>query len=333
MSSVFSEIGASRARPAASLFIFIIVFACIFFSANALAADGKRGLVFDPSGDTFGNSTLIDIDRFAAVVDDDELEITMSFFGPITPADEDMPNSVSGVIEIDIDQDLNTGNKSIVDDFCPGDPELGVEFYVDMDSFDGATGLTDLFDGNGTFVDQVDADFTEDSFTVSIPLSLLDEDDGIANLAAVMGTTTEATDCAPNSGFIISHIPGFVINVSTNAFIVDITGFVVGFIVEDGSVRVAMTGESNPALGPPIDDAFIELINIFTGDTIETNDDCSDDLVAEAEVEQIIGRELGSESDACLVMTLDAGLYGLRLRDSSGGSGYGLAGATGAVEE
>lgn len=117
-------------------------------------------------------------------------------------------------------------------------------------------------------------------------------------------------------------------NVSSNANIVDENGIVVGFIVNSGPVRVALTGESNPALGTPIPDALIDLLDIATGETLASNDDCSSDPDMQMEVTDTIGRPLGAATDACLMVTLNNGLYGVRLKDVAGGSGFGLAGAT-----
>ncbi len=102
----------------------------------------------------------------------------------------------------------------------------------------------------------------------------------------------------------------------------------VGFIINAGAARVALTGESNATLGTPLADAVIELLDIATGEVITSNDNCGDDPATETEVTETIGRELGAETDACLMETLDAGTYGVRLKDASGGSGFGLASAT-----
>ena len=62
----------------------------------------------------------------------------------------------------------------------------------------------DVVDVNSVVVGTADAVFDSHAFTVTIPLSILN-DDGAMNVAAVMGNVTGDTDCVPDGGYLGIH--------------------------------------------------------------------------------------------------------------------------------
>ncbi len=171
-----------------------------------LGGGAPQGSVDDPVGDTFGGlSPQHDLTQFSAFIDGSgtNLLLGMTFDGNITPADSGMADALVGLLEMDLDQDNGTGSSPISDFFCPMTTNLGVEFLVDLGTYTDGSGQMLLVDLANGPVGNVDATFTSNSVSITVPLALLG-DDGFLNTATVIGTGPEPTDCAPNGGFLTS---------------------------------------------------------------------------------------------------------------------------------
>ncbi len=171
-----------------------------------LHAPVAKAMVGDPTGDTFGSGTTqADITELSANIVGNALEIGVTFAGAISAPDSGQPNAVDGLIDIDTDQDGSTGLVPFVD-LTTGNPTTGMgdEYHVDLFDYDGEDSTVSLVDdvANPGATTRVAISFTSNSLTVTIPLVLLGEfgADGAVNIAAVMGSITEPTDVAPNSG-------------------------------------------------------------------------------------------------------------------------------------
>ncbi len=169
--------------------------------------DFEKAATTDPENDTFGNSAApIDITGFSADATSEALVIGLTFAGAISPPDSGQPNAIVGYVDIDADQDGNTGDGPWTD-FLTGSNAtgLGNEYYVDFFSYSATDGACDVVDDNTEIVTgRAPVSFTSMTMTVQIPLSLLGNDDGAVNTAAVVGTTEEPTDKVPNAGFLAS---------------------------------------------------------------------------------------------------------------------------------
>ena len=157
----------------------------------------------DPTGDTY-NGGQHDITSFSAYYTATELIITVEFAGTISPRDSGLPNAVFGFIDFDTDQNPATGMSSNVDTWSPYTTGLGVDYFVYLSGYVSATGDTPVSDDTGTEVGRAPVSFTSNSFTVTVPLSLIGGDDGIVDTATVLGTPGEPTDACPNGGYITS---------------------------------------------------------------------------------------------------------------------------------
>ena len=71
------------------------------------------------------------------------------------------------------------------------------------------TGDAPVFDSNYNEICKVPVNFTSNSFTVRIPLALINGD-GAVNTATVLGTFSEPTDACLNGGSITSSSPLFI---------------------------------------------------------------------------------------------------------------------------
>lgn len=150
----------------------------------------------DPLEDTVGEGRIEhDVTMVSSEAEDSTVCLRVEFAGPVASADSDSGRSLFGFIEFDLDEDPDTGELPLTDYFCPDYSGIGVDAILD---------LGDVSDGEATIGDEVVAvSFVGNAFTAAIPLSALDGDDSF-NLAMVLGTPQEPTDCAPNGGSIHS---------------------------------------------------------------------------------------------------------------------------------
>jgi hypothetical protein len=144
----------------------------------------------DPEADTLpGASSNPDITSVGWSLDADNFFLTVSFRESIGIQNQD--GKPVGYIDFDTDGDSATGWKAAVDRFCPKPSGLGVDMRLSLYGVtDGIAGLTP-----GPVV--VPIAFDDTSFTVRIPHALLGGGD--FNMAMILGSSEEPTDCAPNA--------------------------------------------------------------------------------------------------------------------------------------
>lgn len=162
----------------------------------------------DPVGDTFGVlDPQIDITEVSVEYTATDLLVEFEFTTPITPADSGQPNALFGGFDLDLDQDPMTGIPPLADFFCPLTSGLGSEGFVDFGSVVGSTidVVTDMSMGTGT------VNFTPRGVRVTVPLSVLNGDDGMLDIVAVLGTGPEPTDCVPDGSVVTSSVSTFPI--------------------------------------------------------------------------------------------------------------------------
>jgi hypothetical protein len=159
----------------------------------------------DPVGDAFSGfgagPVLHDIVALRGRGDLNTFCLTMEFAGPIDPAGAFTERSLAGAVDFDTDEDFNTGFPSLNEFFCrsPGAPVTGLGVDATLDLFSASEGSALLFPS----FEEVPIRFGPNSFTAAIPMSALGGDANF-NLASVIGTFAEPTDCVPNAGAIHS---------------------------------------------------------------------------------------------------------------------------------
>jgi|GEM_PF-1024795 len=155
----------------------------------------------DPQGDTFGNGTPIDIKRTSGSITGNTLTLTMEFFNSILAPSTGDSTAVTGLWELDLDQDPNTGNFSRQSLFAPVGQQggaLGVEAYLDLASELSQPGRVNLVDAsNGSVIGTVPITYGPDVLQIEVPLSLLG-DDGLLNYGTIVGDFFDSSDAAPN---------------------------------------------------------------------------------------------------------------------------------------
>lgn len=166
------------------------------------------GTAPDPSGDEFSSSAsdgLVppDLISVGAARDGESLLLRLEFVDDVVSDDAGGPNVMVGFLDLDTDQDPGTGEVAQTDINRPGTGStgLGVEFVLVMVM--AGTGNYQVFDiVNGVETGTVIPQFLGNIVQVSVPLSMLGDDDGDVNLATVVGTEPEATDIAPDDGHL-----------------------------------------------------------------------------------------------------------------------------------
>lgn len=181
------------------------------FAPLEFFALGQEQLV-DPTNDTFetaASNGLVapDITRVTVWPDAGSLNIEIEFTTTVVSDMTGGPNVVTGFLDIDADQNSATGDGALTDLFRPGGTPtgLGVDFGVIMLSDpSGNFGLVDVANQVVTTFTPI---FAGNLLTLRIPRSQLGGDDGLVDLATVVGTNPEPTDIAPNNGSI-ELVPG-----------------------------------------------------------------------------------------------------------------------------
>lgn len=168
---------------------------------------GAIGLVAldDPGGDTFESElsqglVAPDVVRMGAWPEGESLVVELEFAEAVVSNRTGGPNAIIGFLDIDADQDFDTGIPAFTDIYNPGGPAtgMGVDFFVELTV--GATGTMSVGNANFTPVGSFLPTFAGNVLTLRIPLVVLGGDDGRVDLAAVVGTPQEPTDVVPDLG-------------------------------------------------------------------------------------------------------------------------------------
>jgi hypothetical protein len=175
----------------------------VTFEARAVAPDTPilAFSIADPAADTLGSGTFSaaahDVLSLRGDFKRDSLIATLTFVAPVAPASLFAPNSMFGSIELDMDDNVATGDPPLSNVFGAS-ASLGIDYVIDLfgttsttaEVFATATGQTAI----------VPASFSGRTVVVRIPMSALGSDDGNFGLVGVIGTSDRPTDVFPNSG-------------------------------------------------------------------------------------------------------------------------------------
>jgi hypothetical protein len=130
------------------------------------------------------------------------LTLTLRFRQPVVSQVPLLANSLHALIQLDLDETSSTGIAPSVN-AAGGSATQGVDATISTDA-DATTAL--LLRGNVS-TGRVGVQYLGDSVVISVPLALLDNDDGNMTITATVGTRDRATDIAPNSGVIVARRP------------------------------------------------------------------------------------------------------------------------------
>jgi hypothetical protein len=166
----------------------------------------------DPQGDAFGTSgTNYDVTQVRTVRTSDELAAELTFAQGVflpPPGGRSTSSQLSGIIELDTDQNAGTGNRSACPTTAVG--PIGVDFYIAMTRRDGAGQYT-VYDASGVPRGSASVSVSGGSsnvVTVRVGRAALGGDDLLAHLVVLAGNDSDPsfplvfhpTDCAPDAG-------------------------------------------------------------------------------------------------------------------------------------
>jgi hypothetical protein len=156
----------------------------------------------DPAGDTLGAGTsgtpAHDVLSFGGDFSGDSMVVTLTFFAPVAPGTSTASNAMGGFIEIDIDDNVATGDTPF-SNFFGASANLGIDYVIDL--FEATPTSAEVFPtANVQASVVVPASFTGNSVEIRIPMSVLGNDDGNFGFVGVIGVFDRPTDVFPNSG-------------------------------------------------------------------------------------------------------------------------------------
>jgi hypothetical protein len=171
-------------------------------------------VVLDPAGDALPSPSwrTADIPSLSSTFNRDSLAFKVDFNDLVFPpssTDTTQPG-LFGYIEIDTDQNAATGIPAGAGVFFPPPVNLGVDYLIDVGSERMHPGVVDIISGVhefGSVLGQVPIVFSETSFSVSIPLTLLGGDNGLVNYDANLGVTSSFKDRVPNGAEPATSVP------------------------------------------------------------------------------------------------------------------------------
>lgn len=151
----------------------------------------------DPVGDTLAPGP--DLTGLMAEFTPGALILDLSFATAIDP------DTLDGFIDIDADENGNTGTQPWTDALKDQETTgMGNEFYVDLFTFDTIDLAVDVVEEETqTVVARAPVELTTTRLTVTIPLALLG-DNGRVDVAAVVLLDDQASDVVPNQGSVKS---------------------------------------------------------------------------------------------------------------------------------
>ena len=175
-------------------------------SAGGSAGGGGGGTgtfqVSDPAGDLPASASEGAPDAVALTgsMRTDSLIVTIAFRSGISAWSMSRPNSLTGFIDLDIDEDPSTGIESAADE-AGGNSGQGVDFYVSLE--DVAPGQVELVDVASMVTYRIPANFTATAVTVRIPRVLLADFEPGFTISAVVGHPARSvTDFVPDAGSV-----------------------------------------------------------------------------------------------------------------------------------
>ena len=160
--------------------------------------------VTDPTGDVFGAAGVPKWDLTSMSISRDTAGITVVLeltTDPISPV-SGLASAMIGFIDLDVDQEPQTGLGSVVDEYRPrgtGATGLGADYVVVLGNYAADSTVT-VFDLFGDPMGQVRPVFSGRRVSIRIPKGLIGDDDGRLDAAAIVGIAGAASDIIPDNG-------------------------------------------------------------------------------------------------------------------------------------
>jgi hypothetical protein len=162
------------------------------------------GVVTDPTGDTFGNRGVEwDLTAMTITRDTGGITVQLDFSSDLISPTSGDANAMIGFVDLDTDQDPTTGSPTTVDEFRRDGGSTGMDsdYQLTLTAY-GADSTVPIFNSSGVVTGRVKPVFRGSRVSIRIPRSMLDNDDGFLNAAAIVGTQASPTDIVPETGHL-----------------------------------------------------------------------------------------------------------------------------------
>jgi hypothetical protein len=169
------------------------------FDAVDFSFADAAGDTINPSATATGRAT--DLTRVSGSVDGEFVVLTLTFAQTILPWSSGGATALDGYVDFDMDENEATGIPAAVDEYG-GTSGIGAEVYLSLrDNAAGSIAVVDAATGDYSVVA---ATFAMNTVTFRIPRTALKAPNAEQfRIAAVVGNRNrEATDFAPNSGYL-----------------------------------------------------------------------------------------------------------------------------------
>ena len=162
----------------------------------------------DPAADTLAGGAFDaprahDLVSTSGTFVGDTLIITLTFANSVSPMVGGAVDRMGAAIEIDIDDDVSTGDPPFANYFGAS-ADIGVDYAVSL--FEASATTAHLFSISSEQVAEIPVTFAGNVVRVRIGMDLLGFDDGNYSLAVILGTQDRPTDYAPNTGAIAARL-------------------------------------------------------------------------------------------------------------------------------
>lgn len=154
--------------------------------ANLKAVASLAAIIDDPAND----ADFIDVTTVKAGSDASAVTLRLTFNSGLGP------RGVYGFIPLDTDQNAATGLPPTALSGLPTQ-DIGYDYYISLFSLPT---LVDIFDASNQYVGSVNPVYLGHDLELTIPLSVLGNDDGFMDVTMVLGNFFGPTDWAPDAG-------------------------------------------------------------------------------------------------------------------------------------
>ena len=157
----------------------------------------------DPAGDTFGVAAKWDVKALTLAHEPNAVSVMLDFSRNVVPPTTGDPSALLAFVDLDLDQNFSTGSSAMADEFRQDGRStvLGVDARINLAAPD-EKGRVAVTDGLGRETGRVTPTYSGKRVTVRVPTTMLGDDDGYVNAAAIVGIAGAPSDIVPQAGHL-----------------------------------------------------------------------------------------------------------------------------------
>jgi plastocyanin len=157
----------------------------------------------DPTGDTFGATAKWDVTGLTLAHEPGAVTVMLDFSRDVVPPTTGDASAVLAFVDLDLDQSVSTGSSAMADEYRQDgrSTALGVDARINLAAPDDE-GRIAVTDGLGRETGRVEPIYAGKRIKVRVPVTMLADDDGYVNAAAIVGIAGEPSDIVPQAGHV-----------------------------------------------------------------------------------------------------------------------------------